>query len=186
MSDDTVGRSPPEKGRFRKGVSGNPKGRPKRSKRVPSAFDIVLDKSLSVTIGGRRRELTVEEGLQQKTYQAALAGKRMAVREVLKMINKREGAQVKRRNKHISIDVETEALDPTNADEALVLLGIATREITDKPLHSVPHDRILLEPWAVKAALARRRGPRLDAAAIAEIRRSTWEGLDLKLPEPKK
>ena len=51
-----------------------------------SAFDIVIDKTLTVTQGGVPREVTVEEALQHRTYQDAVAGNRSARREVLKMI----------------------------------------------------------------------------------------------------
>jgi hypothetical protein len=45
-----------------------------------------------VTQGGVERELTVDEALELQTYQAALKGSRMAIRTVLKMIEKREVA----------------------------------------------------------------------------------------------
>lgn len=61
-----------------------------------SAFDIIFDKTLIVTQGGIERELTMDEALQLQTYQAALKGSRMAVRAVLKMIEKREEALVKK------------------------------------------------------------------------------------------
>ena len=73
--------------RFQKGRSGNPKGRPPKPRRPNvSAFEIVLDKRLTAPMGGKERELTVEEVLQQQTLRDALAGKRMAIRKVLKMI----------------------------------------------------------------------------------------------------
>ena len=39
---------------------------------------------------GKPREVTVEEALQHRTYQDAIAGNRAAQREVLRMIDKRE------------------------------------------------------------------------------------------------
>ena len=82
---------PPEAGRFRKGTSGNPKGRPKsRRASAISAFDVIMNRTLTVTQGGKSRELTVEEALQHRTYEAAINGNRPAQREVLKMIAKRE------------------------------------------------------------------------------------------------
>jgi hypothetical protein len=71
--------------------SGNLKGHP-RAARVPkaSAFGGLVDKTLTVTSEGGTREIRVEEALQQRTYQDALAGKRTAKREVVKSIIKRE------------------------------------------------------------------------------------------------
>jgi hypothetical protein len=79
-------------GRWQKGQSGNPGGRPKARRPHISAFDIIFDKSLTITENGVDRELTIEEALQMQTYRAALKGKRMAVRQVLKMIERREVA----------------------------------------------------------------------------------------------
>ena len=91
MSKPVGPAGPPTGTRFRKGQSGNPKGRPKANKdRSVSAFAIVIDRTLTVTQGGVPREVTVEEALQHRTYQDAVAGNRSARREVLKMIAKRE------------------------------------------------------------------------------------------------
>src|SRR6476660_1364413 len=81
----------PNRGRFRKGQSGNPGGRPRRVRSTSnSAFDVIIDRKLKASRGGVLHEVTVEEALQQRTYQEALAGKRLAIREVLRWILKRE------------------------------------------------------------------------------------------------
>jgi hypothetical protein len=78
-------------GWFRKGRSGNPGGRPTASPTSRgSVFDIVVEKTLTVTHHGGTREITMEEALQQRTYRDAVAGQRMAQREVVKWILKRE------------------------------------------------------------------------------------------------
>ncbi len=79
-------------GRFKPGQSGNPGGRPKARRPNVSAFDIIFGKTLSVTQNGSQRELTIDEALQLQTYQAALGGSKMAIRQVLEMIEKREAA----------------------------------------------------------------------------------------------
>lgn len=74
--------------RFHKGQSGNPAGRPKARRPHVSAFEIIFDKTLSVTQNGIEREYTLEEALQLQTLQAALGGSRMATRQVLKVLSK--------------------------------------------------------------------------------------------------
>jgi hypothetical protein len=173
---------PPAASRFRKGESGNPKGRPKaRPPASPSAFDIVIDRTLTVTQNGTARELTIEEALQHRTYQDALAGSRAARREVLKMIEKREKSLAPNASKHRSIELLTEPTDPDNANEALLLLGIAERD-TRWGGRDDRYERLLLQPWAVQAALSRPGRRRLSARDIAEIERCTRDPETLRWP----
>src|SRR5215217_6251465 len=174
---------PPATGRFRKGESGNPKGRPKsRPSRSPSAFDIVIDRTLTVTQNGTPREVTVEEALQHRTYQDAIAGNRAARREVLKMIAKREQwLATKAPKQHHGGKLLFESEDPDNANEALILLGIAEPDTRDYGPND-KYERLLLRPWAVQAALSRPGRRRLSAQDVAEIKRSTLNPETLRWP----
>ena len=175
-------RHPPGASRFRKGQSGNPKGRPKADPRpTPSAFDIILDRTLTVTQNGKQRELTVEEALQHRTYQEAIAGSRPAQRQVLKWIAKREkwfAANSVR--KHPSVKRLVEPRDPDNADEALLTLGIAEADNRWDETPGEPR-RLLLQRWAVRRALSRGRRP-LSANDISEIERCTRDAQTLRWP----
>jgi uncharacterized protein DUF5681 len=173
---------PPAASRFRKGESGNPKGRPKsKPGPSPSAFDLVIDRTLTLTQGGTPREVTIEEALQHRTYQDAIAGNRGARREVLKMIEKREKWFAAKGAKHPGIEVLFEREDPDNANEALILLGIAEPDTRDYgPNHN--YERLLLRPWAVQAALSRRGRRRLSAKDVAEIKRCTRDAETLRWP----
>jgi Family of unknown function (DUF5681) len=162
---------PTNPGWFRKGQSGNLRGRPRRSSRGPetSAFEILLDKTLTVTKGDKTREISIEEALQQRTFQDALAGKRMAVREVLKWISMREAwfaKQVPPLRRDLAFKTSP---DPDNVDAALVLLGIAASN-PDRADLNLERAQLLLEPWAVQLAL--RRGPSLTDRDRGEVRRS--------------
>ena len=58
---------------------------------------------------------------------------------------------------------------PADADEALLVLGIATRHPACEDL-GADREQLLLEPWAVQAALGRRRGgSKLTDREIEEI-----------------
>ena len=135
--------------RFQPGQSGNPKGRPRKGRRPNvSAFEIILDKTLTITQNGNQREATVEEALQQQILKDALAGKRLAIRKVLKMIEKREKA-LKSKNPSQQKKVEVKLHHSAdNANEALRILGIA------KPKPSFP-TRWKVHAWAAQAALSR-------------------------------
>lgn len=177
---------PPKHCRFRKGQSGNPKGRPKKpvAPSPRSAFDIVIERTLTVMQAGAPREMTIDEALEQRTYQAALGGNRMAQREVFGMIARHEKAKLQRnpaRARPIEMLIENE--DPRNADLALKLLDIAATN----PAHSgweKPEDHLLLEPWAVQAALSRRSARRLSAKDTAEAKRCTRDPGSIAWPEP--
>ena len=147
------------RGLFQKGRSGNPGGRPKRSRELPSAsaFAIVIDRMLPLMRDGMPTEISVEEALQQKTYQDALAGKRLAIRQVLRWIERREQWLAKHGRLPSAMPriVMAEEPDPDNADEALVILGIADHQ-PDRPRREGERAHLLLEPWAVEAALGRR------------------------------
>ncbi|HVR90386.1 MAG TPA: DUF5681 domain-containing protein [Novosphingobium sp.] len=140
--------------RFEKGQSGNPSGRPKQRRPHVSAFDIIFDKTLTVTQGGVERELTVDEALQLQTYQAALKGSRMAVRAVLKMIEKRETALTKLHppaQTGARMEIEHDA---DNANAALKLLGIAV--MGHVPPGGGEGARTLkLANWAAQAGISR-------------------------------
>jgi hypothetical protein len=71
-------------GWFSKGSSPNPGGRPKASPAPQSSvFEVLVEKTFTVTDRNGTREITLEETLQQQTYERALGGILMAVREVL-------------------------------------------------------------------------------------------------------
>jgi hypothetical protein len=134
---------------------------------------VLVEKTLTVTDRGGTREITMEEALQQRTYQDALKGRRMAIREVLKWIQEREAWLAEHAPKPpLQECTIREAPDPDNADAALVLLGIAAPD-QDRAWYS-GRTLLLLEPWAVQAALSRRRGgQRLSDSELEEIRRCT-------------
>lgn len=167
-------------GRWEKGQSGNPAGRPKKRRPHVSAFDIIFDKSLAVTQNGIEREVTIEEALQMQTYQAALKGKGMAIRQVLKMIEKREAALGADHPQPTPIKYEIEH-DSDNANEAMLILGIA--QYGAVPEGGGPGARpFQLATWAAQAAISRPGRKKLSDNQIEDIKRRTFESQKLKWP----
>ena len=168
-------------GRFVKGQSGNPTGRPRKRRPNVSAFDIIFDKTLTVTQNGVERELMVDEVLELQTYQAALKGSRLAIRQVLKMIEKREAALAKIApppTRPVSWQVE---YDADNANVAMILLGIADY---DEPLPGCgPGSRTLrFATWATQAAISRPGRRKLSERNIEDVKRLTLNPDKLKWP----
>jgi hypothetical protein len=163
-------------GRFQKGQSGNPNGRPPKPRRPNiSAFEIVLDKRLTATVVGKEREFTVEEVLQQQTLKDALAGKRMAIRKVLKMIEKREAALAKRNGppaRNIPFEVHHCA---DNANEAMRVLDIALPD-PDYP------NCWKVTAWATQAALSRPGCRKYSKRDVEQIKFFTLEPETLHWP----
>ena len=186
MSKPVGRRNPPVASRFQKGRSGNPKGRPRAEKKAHSgsAFDIVVERTLTVTQGGTPREVTVDEALQHRTYQDAIAGSRPARREVLKMIAKREQYLAAQQGPSVQkFEVRIEPNDPGNADAAMLLLGIADHDPVNRGPDIDGGQHLRLEPWGVQAALRRRRGGRsLSKTEVAEIERCTRDPKTLSWP----
>lgn len=168
-------------GRFQKGQSGNPNGRPKKRRPNISAFDIIFDKRLAVNQNGEERELTVDEALELKTYQDALKGSRMAIRQVLKMIERREKALAKlapaKSVQPIQFEMQN---DPRNADEAMLILGIAQSDDSWDPERYGP--RLKLATWASQAAISRPGRKLLTDKDVAEVERCTFDPEELIWP----
>jgi Family of unknown function (DUF5681) len=184
VSDKSRSGATPNRGWFRKGRSGNPGGRPTASREPQaSAFDAVVEKMLSVPHQNGTREITMEEALQQRTYRDAIAGKSMAQREVAKWIMKREAWRAKHAPKVSRQMIPfLSSPDPDNADAALLLLGIAALNPARADI-GADRAQLLLEPWAVQAALRRRRGGnRLIDSERDAIRRCTRDPESLRWP----
>ena len=125
---------------------------------------------------GVSRDLSIDEALQWRTYQDAIGGSRLARREILRMIAKREKALAPKKRLTGPMQVLMESSDPDNADEALLILGIATVN----PAWEGAERRLLLEPWAVQAAVSRSRSPSLSQRDLEDIRRSTRDAQTIR------
>lgn len=91
MSYEIGYRRPPASGQFRKGQSGNPKGRPKGANNLLTILDRELAQSIVVSENGRKKTITRLEAIGKRLIADALQGDRKAQLTLFEIL-KRNGA----------------------------------------------------------------------------------------------
>jgi hypothetical protein len=85
-TDETVGFGrPPLHSRFKRGQSGNPRGRPKNSKNFTTIVQDVLTQRITIREGNQRRSITRLEGVVLRQVDDALKGNDRAALATLKI-----------------------------------------------------------------------------------------------------
>lgn len=141
-------RRPPEATRFRKGQSGNPKGRP-RNRRKDVPYNTVLGQMVTIREEGRERRVTAAEAFLLHLTRKGLAGDNAAARASLAAI---EAAREKRGAPEATLITEIRlVMMGFGVGSVLVPLGIGRK------LHPLDEERVRwqLQPWIVEAALKR-------------------------------
>lgn len=85
--------TPPEATRFKKGVSGNPKGRPKGSLNVATVFIKALREKVVIIENGQRKTVTKLEAALKQLVNKAASGDIRALRELLELARDAEAKQ---------------------------------------------------------------------------------------------
>jgi len=97
MTYDIGYRRPPPAGQFKKGASGNPKGRPKGSRNFVTLLEKELGQSVVVTEGGKKKTITRMQAMVKRLVAGALQGDQKALLtliEVLRRTGKFEQVEV--------------------------------------------------------------------------------------------
>jgi hypothetical protein len=145
---DVGHKRPPTLTRFAKGVSGNPKGRPKSvNKALP--HDAVLGRKVKIRMDGRDTEVTAEEAFLLHIGKAGMDGDGSAARCTLEMLDKAQERQPKPTRISPPV-IKFTVLEFGSVSTAIELLRIARRLDAFRDTA-----RIMLEPWIVEAALKR-------------------------------
>ncbi len=100
---------PPVEGRFRKGKSGNPKGRPKNTRNFKTDLEEVLDAKVTVTESGKPKKVSSQKAALLRLREQALAGNPRALDKLLDLAREageaREAAQGERTLKAYEADI---------------------------------------------------------------------------------
>ena len=166
---------PPASGRFRKGQSGNSKGRP-RGKYREAPYEAVLGQIVTIRDGAATSKVTAEEAFLLQLTKRGLEGNGPAARDAMVAI---ETAKSKR---------GAEADGVTTFVRVFVMPGSVTTAL--QPLRIAkkldpyrPTARMALEPWIVEAALARMGHRRLSREEQATVFKATRTPNKVRWPE---
>jgi hypothetical protein len=77
---------PPERTRFKKGRSGNPKGRPRKKPDLYSELTKVLRENVTITVDGQQEKVTVQQALLRRLRDQALRGEFWAGKLIQKVV----------------------------------------------------------------------------------------------------
>jgi hypothetical protein len=84
-SDEVGYRCPPQSSRFKKGQSGNPKGRPKGSLNMANIFTKTLREKVVINENGQRRTVTKLQAALKQLVNKAASGDLRALRQLVEL-----------------------------------------------------------------------------------------------------
>lgn len=121
-------RKPPKANQFKKGSSGNPKGRPKAVTTADEALQRRLFSTLTVTENGKRRKITVIEAILGRTAQAALSGDHRATGLLIKLLSYRVAVPFGDPSSASDPDADLAALQAIFGSMGLIADGLNAKE----------------------------------------------------------
>lgn len=99
---------PPKATRFRKGESGNPRGRPKGRRNLATELHQALSETVVVTENGKRKRLTKRTVICRQLANRSAAGDLAALRVLIPLITQAEAAEADATTAEAPFDPELE------------------------------------------------------------------------------
>jgi len=162
---------PPLASRFRKGQSGNPRGRP-RGSRSAAPYESVLGQTVTIREDGVERRVTAAEAFLLHITKRGLEGDGPAARAAMEAIEAARASRTEGADQLIII-LRTIYTRRGSVNRALEALRMARK--LDRRRDTA---RMALEPWLVDMALARlgdRRLSRREQQIVAAATRTPWK-----------
>jgi hypothetical protein len=108
---------PPMHSRFKPGVSGNQRGRPRKSRQFEHLMQEALERKIDVKEGNRDRKITMREAIVKQLVLRAVKGDAKSLQFVLAYLEKNR---------------EIEPFTPTEADDAALLKALLPSAAKEK------------------------------------------------------
>jgi Family of unknown function (DUF5681) len=118
-------RKPPKSGQFKKGVSGNPSGRPKKLSDFTSELKKELQSKVIITENGKRQVITKSKGAAKQLANKAVSGNLPALRLVISMDREtQERAAEQQQNSLNTPDTYPKPAEMTDEELLMIAQGI--------------------------------------------------------------
>jgi hypothetical protein len=114
---------PPKSRQFKKGVSGNPSGRPKKPSDSASELMKELQSKVTLLENGKRKAITRFRGINRQVVNKALSGNLQAARMVFDWIRQEMVAE-QSQNSRNKPDIDPKPADMTREELLMVIQGI--------------------------------------------------------------
>ena len=176
-AEKPVGRGrPPTASRFRKGQSGNPKGRPKGSTARGAPYQTVLGQTVTVREDGAVRRMSAAEAFLLHITRRGLEGDGAAARAAMAAIEEARARCGSSDDGRITVII----IKPVSVGSVNSGLEHLRAAVTLDPYRETA--RMVLEPWLVEAALDRLGDRRLTAAQQVTVWKSARTPRKVKWP----